>query len=295
MAKIKDGFRGERAIVLPPAYVQKLENDKVASLLHITDIGYYPCAAYHYRERGDAITQHVLIYCVGGSGWYEVGGQRFEVHSDQFFVLPCGEPHAYGASADDPWSIYWVHFKGSMARDLGDFGKCPIGVPRGADGRAVYRIELFEEMLQVLERGYAMDNLQYACTVLHHFLGSMKYQSAYREAGGVLESENAIVDEARRYMKDSVGMHLQLKDIAGYVGCPPSVLSHTFTEVTGSSPMSYFNELKVQYACRLLDFTDLKVNQICHKVGVNDCYYFSRMFRKTMGMSPTEYRRVKKG
>ena len=34
----------------------------------------------------------------------------------------------------------------------------------------------------------------------------------------------------------------------------------------------------------------MKINQICHKVGIEDCYYFSRLFSKTMGMSPKEFR-----
>ncbi|MBV4004894.1 helix-turn-helix transcriptional regulator, partial [Bacteroides thetaiotaomicron] len=57
----------------------------------------------------------------------------------------------------------------------------------------------------------------------------------------------------------------------------------------------YFNLLKMQQACLLLDTTDMKINQICYKIGIEDTYYFSRLFSKIMGMSPREYRKSKKG
>lgn len=68
-----------------------------------------------------------------------------------------------------------------------------------------------------------------------------------------------------------------------------------FKQQTGHSPLGYFNLLKINLACRLLASTGMKVNQICHKVGIEDCYYFSRLFAKTMGMSPKQYRHERQG
>lgn len=50
----------------------------------------------------------------------------------------------------------------------------------------------------------------------------------------------------------------------------------------------------MQQACLLLDTTDMKINQICYKIGIEDTYYFSRLFSKIMGMSPREYRKSKR-
>ena len=85
MIKLKNGFNGEMAIVVPPFVVNRLDNDPIMSLLHITDIGYYPNAKYHYRKRNEPINQYVFIYCVKGTGWFNVYGQRYEVHADQYF------------------------------------------------------------------------------------------------------------------------------------------------------------------------------------------------------------------
>lgn len=75
MAKIKSGFKGERAIVLPSAVVDSIAQDVLGKELHITDIGYYPQASYHYRERTkEEAEQFILIYCVEGHGWFSING-----------------------------------------------------------------------------------------------------------------------------------------------------------------------------------------------------------------------------
>ena len=72
-------------------------------------------------------------------------------------------------------------------------------------------------------------------------------------------------------------------------------LSTMLKQKTGQSPLSYFNLLKIQQACFMLDETNMKVNQISAKLGINDAFYFSRLFCKIMGMCPKEYRAKKKG
>lgn len=110
MAKQKDGFLGEQALVLPPAIVQRMKTEPATSVLYITDIGYYPKAYNHFRERDVPIDQYVFIYCTEGRGWFSLDGQKHPVAPNQYFILPAGLPHAYGADEKEPWTIYWIHF-----------------------------------------------------------------------------------------------------------------------------------------------------------------------------------------
>jgi YesN/AraC family two-component response regulator len=48
--------------------------------------------------------------------------------------------------------------------------------------------------------------------------------------------------------------------------------------------------MKIERACQLLTTTNMRINQICHKVGIDDSYYFSRLFKKETGLSPKQYR-----
>ncbi|MCS3283134.1 AraC family transcriptional regulator [Bacteroides salyersiae] len=68
-----------------------------------------------------------------------------------------------------------------------------------------------------------------------------------------------------------------------------------FEEKTGSSPLRYLNYLRIREACHYLDFTDMKISQISPLVGYEDSLYFSRLFTKTMGIPPSEYKAKKKG
>jgi AraC-like DNA-binding protein len=68
-----------------------------------------------------------------------------------------------------------------------------------------------------------------------------------------------------------------------------------FRHQTGMAPIEYFIHLRIRGACRLLDTTTLTVREIGYRVGYEDPYYFSRMFRKLMGLSPRQYRELRKG
>ena len=96
-------------------------------------------------------------------------------------------------------------------------------------------------------------------------------------------------------MKENIERRLTLKEISEAVGYSSSHFSLIFKKEIGHSPLNYFNLLKIQKACFLLDSTDMKISQICYKIGIEDAYYFSRLFSKIMGMSPRDYKKTLKG
>ena len=91
-------------------------------------------------------------------------------------------------------------------------------------------------------------------------------------------------------MKENIEHRITLQDILDYVGYSSTRFSSLFKIQMGNSPLSFFNRLKIEYACHMLKETDLHINQICFKVGFEDSLYFSRLFSRVMGMSPSEYR-----
>ncbi len=295
MIKRKDGFSGERALVLPFSIIGEMEQDPFASALHITDIGYYPHASNHYRERSTPIMQYVLIYCIDGKGWAMVNQVKYEISKNQFFILPADKPHSYGADEENPWTIYWIHFKGKLAGRFVHGINRPVDVKPTIYSRISGRLNLFEEIYNTLEMGYSKENLLYACSVFYHFIGTLRFLQSYRSALKTDREEEDIITAAIHYMKENMEKRLTLQELAGHIGYSLSHFSTLFRNKTGYSPMQYFNQLKIQRACQLLDFTEMKINQICYKIGIDDCYYFSRLFRKIMGMSPREYKKLKKG
>lgn len=288
--KIKDGFVGERSIVLPYTVIRMIEGDPVASSLFITDIGYYPKAKYHYRKRDEAISEFVFIYCVDGKGWYSVKNRRYDVHRDQYFILPAGEPHVYASDEDDPWTIYWIHFRGELAQYYVTNIHSPFDVTPTKKSRILNRINLFEEIFQSLDHSYAIENIRYAMATFQHYLASLRYIQQYREAVANADNGNDVVSMAIHYFEENIEHEITLKNVSDFVGKSPSHLSSVFKEKIGYSPLNYFTLLKIKKACEMLDNSGMKINQISLKLGYDDPYYFSRQFSKVMGMSPKSYR-----
>ena len=295
MIKKKDGFQGERAVVLPPMLVEMEEQDLMCKGLFITDIGYYPKAEHHYRVRDQGVDQYVLIYCVDGSGFYVVDGKRYEVKKNQYFVLPAYKPHEYGADKGKGWTIYWVHFRGIAAPVFAEGANTPQTINVTMNSRISDRINIFEEILTTLHFGEGIDDLRYASSLLIRFLASMRYIGQFRRAKVGQQPFSAstdidVVEQAIHYMRENIENSISIKDVLHYVGYSQSHFSKLFKNRTGMSPLSYINHLKMEHASYLLKTTDLKVNQICYKVGIEDPLYFSRLFSKVMGMSPTKYK-----
>lgn len=291
MIKKKDGFHGERSVVVPPYVRERLESDPFLSTLYITDIGYYPHAEHHYVRRSAGISQYVLLYCVNGRGMYSVGNSREHtvIGANQYVVLPVGESHEYCSCEDSPWTIYWIHFAGTLASYYAkDAGK-PQTVMPNLESRISDRISLFEEILTVMRLEYSDDTLHYASSLLHHFLASLRCIRTYRGAAPQTDTSD-IIEAARHYIEENIERRLSLSQIAAYVGLSVSNFSMKFHKAMGCSPIAYMNRMRISRACRLLRATGMQINQISYKLGINDALYFSRMFRKQMGMSPQEYR-----
>lgn len=298
MAKIKSGFTGERAIVLPGPVVDEYKNTDLGSLLHITDIGFYPKANFHFRKRTkEEASQYILMYCVEGEGWFEIDNQIQKVSANQVFILPKGKTHCYGSENKKPWTIYWIHFDGEKAGFFAEGFDKPLLVLPEKDSRIEDRFKLFEEIFSTLKNGYSKSNLDFSNISLFYFLGSLKYLSAYRACNNVNQGlqQRDVAEEAIHYMRENVRKRITLKEIADYVGFSSSHFSLLFQRKTGYSPLNYLIHLKIQEACHQLDFTDMKINQISMLVGFDDPFYFSRIFTKTMGNSPSDYRKKKKG
>lgn len=297
MPRIKEGFKGERIVVLPDFLIEELKHDPLGRELYITDIGYYPHAVYHYCQRAaDEAAQFVLLYCVEGEGWFETDGRRMGIKANQFVILPKYKAHAYGSEAENPWTIYWIHFDGGKAAFFSVGFEKPHDISPAEHSRIKERLMLFEEIYASVSSGYNKNYMLYATTSLFHFLGSMKFLGEYRECHFVERTgKDDMVQRAIHFMRENLNKRLCLADIAGEVKLSVSYFSKLFEEKIGSPPLRYLNYLRIQEACHYLDFTELKISQISPMVGFEDPLYFSRQFTKYMGMSPSKYKERKKG
>ena len=289
----QDGFKGQRSVIIPDFIIKELQEDTINKQLYITDIGFYPKAIFHQRLRKKGSLQYILIYCIDGKGWVSIDGIKMEVKPNQFFIIPKDTAHSYGSYNSDPWSIYWIHFSGKLAAEFTVQNQKVESILPSKIARIDERIMLFEEMLQNLEMGYSKENLHYANICLLHFLASFKYINQFRQIRKIRERD--VIEDSIFFMKENIQKKLTLKELSRKAGLSPSHFSFKFYKKTGRSPMDYLIHLRIQRACQFLDNSELRIGEVSEKVGYEDNFYFSRIFKKIMGVSPVKYRKQPKG
>jgi AraC family transcriptional regulator of arabinose operon len=289
----RQGFEGQRLIVLPKKITTDfLTRDPVTKQIYITDIGYYPRAKFHYVDRPAGVSQHIIIYNVEGSGWVGIDKKRTTLSASQFIVIPANTPHKYASNENDPWTIYWLHFRGDLATYIVDLILQNTRNYKPDLAFSENRIKLFEDIYSGLEKGYGSDNLRYVNMIFYHFLSSLLYEEKF--SSSEKRKEGDLIADTIELMQKKTHTVISLQELARFAKLSVSHFSAVFRERTGYSPIEYFNHLKIQKACQYLLFTGMTVKETAASLGIDDQYYFSRMFTKLMGHSPVEYRKRNK-
>jgi AraC-like DNA-binding protein len=287
-----EGFNGQRAIVLPVKVIKSFRKSALISNLFITDIGFYPKAKFHYYERPSGTSAHILIYCIDGKGWLNLGGKEVAVERDQYIIIPANTPHKYGSDEEHPWSIYWMHFKGTLAPDVVALLSLKGSVFYRSITYSEERVKLFDSMYNILEKGYSDANLQYISMCLWHYLSSFSYPDLFHTSAE--NHKEDVIDRSIAFMRKNLHNPLLLKQLADEALISPGHYSALFKKKTGYPPLEYFNNIRIQKACQYLEFTSNNIKEVSYKLGFNDPYYFSRLFSNIMGLSPMEFRNRKK-
>ncbi|WOO36688.1 AraC family transcriptional regulator [Anaerocolumna sp. AGMB13020] len=282
--KKKDGFKGERMIVIPTEAFKDYTEHPQIRRLYLTDVGYFPQAEHHYRERKDGIEEYIFMYCMEGSGIIEIEGKEYSLKDNEAFCIPRLKGHKYYACPDRPWSILWVHFKGEDITYY-PLEEC-ITIKFGSNHAGNRMLFLFELLFRVLEGNYTLGNFIYISQVL-----SLILAEAYnREKQHTALDQNRHVTDVIKYMYQHMNEELSLEQIVEAFNLSKSYLNAVFKKHTSHSPMDFYIQLKMKEACKLLRATDSYIYEVALKLGYKDQYYFSRIFKKVVGISPKEYK-----
>jgi AraC-like DNA-binding protein len=286
------GFDGELIIVLPEMAVKQCHKLPIVNTIFICKMGFYPKAMHHYYQRPTGISQVILLYCTGGKGWLQFKKNKVWMEAGSVYLIPASTPHSYGADADKPWTIYWFHLLGSHCNEavkaiMGDKAHWGSAVQAGFSSK---RDDIFKQIAATFLKGYSSSNLMFANLLLNYYLASFIAREHFQEEA-VMTTEDGPTDKAIRYMQQNLAHTITLDDIAHSAFLSVSFFSKKFKQDTGYAPIEYFNHLRIQQACQLLHFSKLRINEVASKIGISDPFYFSRLFKQQMGVSPAAYRK----
>lgn len=293
--RLREGFAGQDIYVIPRPILADASRHPLIGALYPTDIGWFPEARFHFRSRPDGAVQDHLMMCIGGHGHVIVDGEENHLQSGELLIIPRHSSHEYWAAEQNPWSIYWMHFLGREAdyyleRIPGPGHPVPVNPETQREA-----VRLFRDCLDTLESGYALSTLIYAAQSARHILSLLLFRNPSFPVEQRAGQRQLQLGGTLEFMRERISEPLRLNEFARHAGLSVSHFSELFREQTGLSPMAHFTQLKIRQACRLLDLTSKPVKAVAIETGYTDPYYFSRVFKKVMGISPDKYRAIKKG
>ncbi|MDR2535803.1 MAG: response regulator [Treponema sp.] len=100
-----------------------------------------------------------------------------------------------------------------------------------------------------------------------------------------------IIDKAKQYILDNIEQRIMLQDVANHVGISSGYLSTLFKKEFNQNLMDYINMIKTERACTLIRQGKYKIYEISYMLGFENAYYFTRVFRRHTGFSPSEYQK----
>ena len=241
-----------------------------------------------WRPRGRLDYQ--LLYVASGTTHFFFNG-REEIVSAGHMVLyqPQQEQH-YEYYGEEQPEVYWVHFTGKDVKTILKHFDIPLdknvffsGVP------SAYQY-LFKEMireLQACRTGYQELLEMYLRQIF--ILIQRTRQENTPTVSTYIQKE---MEHARHYFQEHYNEDIQIKEYAKSRSMSVSWFLRNFKEFVGQPPAQYLLTLRMNNAISLLETTDYNVTEISAIVGYDNALYFSRLFKKHKGVSPTDYRKL---
>lgn len=141
------------------------------------------------------------------------------------------------------------------------------------------------EYFDILERYYSFEQV-FSCLV-KEMVEYIKTQEQNQK-----ELELRPIRIAKKYINDNIGKNVSLEVVSREVGLNPAYFSTLFKQITEQSFMDYVISVRMEKAKSLLIRSRKEVIDIAYEIGYSDVKYFSKLFKKSTSLSPTEYRKL---
>ena len=174
--------------------------------------------------------------------------------------------------------------------------------PYRKDGKFIY--SCYCELIQILQFGMKSFGVAVFPDYILQFKKRKTYEEVFEWITAVIKSEYELyienkkdavsrpIRDAKQYIYDHFSMNITLECVSEQIGFNPAYFSTLFKKETGKNFLEYVTELRMQKAKNYLMQTDYDIAEIASSVGYGDLKYFSKLFKKNTGLSPSEFRKL---
>ena len=247
-----------------------------------------------------------------GEGELVYEGKKYELRSGDVVFIDCRKAysHSTGKSSsvgnsnrtcdrcsadedsvsDNLWSLRWCHFYGpSMPAIYAKY--CERGgqpVIRGTDVfqystiiSDIYTLASSSDYIRDMRINGKLNDL------LTLLMESSWHRGAHTNAPKKME-----ISQVKSFLDEHYKEKLSLESVASHFFIDKHYLARLFKEHYGVTLVTYLQQVRITHAKRMLRFTDKSIEEIGLECGIGELNYFSRVFKKLEGVSPSEFRRV---
>ncbi len=274
------------------------ENPNIEDLtvpLRINNCGYYRVHTTPVIEtpHPEGRNDYQLLYIAAGKGHFYFKGSKKEtvVTKGNMILFRPGEPQVYYYYAVDKTEVYWVHFTGWKVEEYLDRYEFPkdenvffTGVT--PDYPWIYNQIIYEMQLR------RVNHEEMISLYMHHiFLTVNRYIKERRQAKSDIINE---IERAIHYFKDNYNKPISIEQYAEMHLMSVNWFINSFKNVIKVSPLQYIISLRISTAKGYLENSNKNISEISREIGYDNPLYFSRLFKKYTGKTPTEYRKMSK-
>lgn len=238
-------------------------------------------------SRPDGYKWDQILYCAEGSGKLEYDEKTIRVNAGDYLFLPKNKPHTYYPN-EEKWDIRWIAFEGSSCDEiLHRFGMIAPIIITPSDETTMER--LFDKMVisqenDILYCDHTCSGLVYDYLIeFHRFMDTGADSTRSRQLSMLLS--------VLRFIHDNFHSDISMSQLSDIIGITPQHFCRVFKNTMNARPNEYLTRIRLDEAKRLLAEKDTSVADAAAMSGFRDAGYFSTVFRKHEGMSPSEYKK----
>jgi AraC-like DNA-binding protein len=236
------------------------------------------------RETGRILDEFQFLYISEGSGRLRSFEGEFPIRQGSLISLIPGEKHLYFPDPETGWTEYWIGFSGASPREWVEQGLLEKLITIYPILNQKEMLETFEEALGFARnRKYAVQTLAASC-VMRIFAYLM--EDRHLQSG---RKDYDLIEQAKSIFEKNVYYPIDMDELTGILNINYQQLRDQFREKTGLSPYQYFLQIKINRAKELLMEGTLSIKEISYKLAFDSPYYFSRLFKKKTGVSPSQW------